>query len=266
MTTSNESEAKRPLKLNRPGKLQLKKTVETGQVRQSFSHGRSKAVTVEVKRSRTFERGTSGRMTEVTEAGGEAEAVLGETAAPAAPPEFEERSGRRLSAEERASRARALEIAREEEASRREREAEEAKLRAEQAKRAAEERALREAEEAEARERAAEVAASAPAAAPQAPREAPRETGEAPAATPASAKERARPAAKAPGGTAEEEDEDSPARAKLRKGPAAAPKAPARSRGEPRRRAGKLTINQALDGQEGRQRSLAAMKRQREKQ
>src|SRR3546814_13319800 len=64
MTTSNESEAKQPLKLSRPGKLQLKKTVETGQVRQSFSHGRSKAVTVEVKRSRTFERGSSGRMTE----------------------------------------------------------------------------------------------------------------------------------------------------------------------------------------------------------
>src|SRR3546814_2394308 len=67
MTTSNESEAKQPLKLSRPGKLQLKKTVETGQVRQSFSHGRPKAVTVEVKRSRTFERGSSGRMTEVTE-------------------------------------------------------------------------------------------------------------------------------------------------------------------------------------------------------
>src|SRR3546814_15175296 len=81
MTTSNESEAKQPLKLSRPGKLQLKKTVETGQVRQSFSHGRSKAVTVEVKRSRTFERGSSGRMTEVTEAAAEAEAALGETPA-----------------------------------------------------------------------------------------------------------------------------------------------------------------------------------------
>src|SRR3546814_17722325 len=70
-STSNESEAKQPLKLSRPGKLQLKKTVETGQVRQSFSHGRSKAVTVEVKRSRTFERGSTGRMAEVTEAPGE---------------------------------------------------------------------------------------------------------------------------------------------------------------------------------------------------
>jgi translation initiation factor IF-2 len=158
MTTSKETEAKRPLKLNQPGKLQLKKTVETGQVRQSFSHGRSKAVTVEVKRSRTFERGTSGRMTEVTAAEAEAEAVAAEVPAPPPPPEVEEKPARRLSAEERASRARALELAREEEAARKEREAEEAERRAEQAKRAAEERAQREAEEAVARARAVEAA------------------------------------------------------------------------------------------------------------
>ena len=53
------------LSLNKPGRLELKKTVETGQVRQSFSHGRTKAVTVEVKRKRTFERGTGGGMQEV---------------------------------------------------------------------------------------------------------------------------------------------------------------------------------------------------------
>ncbi|MFZ1427362.1 MAG: translation initiation factor IF-2 associated domain-containing protein, partial [Geminicoccaceae bacterium] len=34
-------------------RLELKKTVETGVVRQSFSHGRSKAVAVEVKKTRT---------------------------------------------------------------------------------------------------------------------------------------------------------------------------------------------------------------------
>ena len=264
MTTSKEPEAKRPLKLNQPGKLQLKKTVETGQVRQSFSHGRSKAVTVEVKRSRTFERGTSGRMKEVTEAAAEAEAALGETPAPAAPqPEVEEKTTtKRLSAEERASRARALEIAREEEAARKEREAEEAKRRAEQAKRAAEERARREAEEAEERQRAAEAAARQPA--PTAEEAAAQPEAAVPA--PETVKERPRPAAKGAEAGEEEEDEG-PARAKARKGPAAPAKpAPSRGRGEPRRRAGKLTINQALDGQEGRQRSLAAMKRQREKQ
>ena len=68
MTTSKETE-KKPLKLNRPGRLELKKTIETGQVRQSFSHGRSKAVTVEVKRKRTFAPGAGGRMREVTKAG-----------------------------------------------------------------------------------------------------------------------------------------------------------------------------------------------------
>jgi translation initiation factor IF-2 len=64
-TTTSKDDKKKPLKLNRPGRLELRKTVETGQVRQSFSHGRSKAVTVEVKRKRTFAPGEGGRMTEV---------------------------------------------------------------------------------------------------------------------------------------------------------------------------------------------------------
>ncbi len=265
MTSKEETETKGPLKLNRPGKLQLKKTVETGQVRQSFSHGRSKAVTVEVKRSRTFERGSSGRMKEVTEAAAEAEKALAEAPAPVQPePEVEEKAPKRnLSAEERASRARALEVAREEEAARKEREAEEAKLRAEQAKRDAEERARREIEEEAARKLEAEETARKAAAAPEAP------AAEAPAApepAPVVEETKARPAK--PAAKEAKEEEESPARAKARKGGGAAPAkpAPSRSRGEPRRRAGKLTINQALDGQEGRQRSLAAMKRQREKQ
>ena len=36
------------------GKLQLKKTFNAGQIKQNFSHGRSKSVSVEVKRKRTF--------------------------------------------------------------------------------------------------------------------------------------------------------------------------------------------------------------------
>ena len=59
MGSTKESTTKKPLSLSRPGRLELKKTVETGQVRQSFSHGRSKTVQVEVKRSRTWERGAS---------------------------------------------------------------------------------------------------------------------------------------------------------------------------------------------------------------
>ena len=63
MSESKEQDGK--LSLSKPGRLELNKTVETGKVRQSFSHGRSKTVTVEVKRKRTFERGAGGNMKEV---------------------------------------------------------------------------------------------------------------------------------------------------------------------------------------------------------
>ena len=53
-TTEKEPDKKKPLTLSRPGRLELKKTVESGQVKQSFSHGRSKTVTVEIKK---LERG-----------------------------------------------------------------------------------------------------------------------------------------------------------------------------------------------------------------
>ena len=60
MTDSNDQDHKKVLHLNTgnssKGKLELKKPVET-QVRQSFSHGRSKPVTVEVKRKRAVEKG-----------------------------------------------------------------------------------------------------------------------------------------------------------------------------------------------------------------
>ena len=41
-------------KANNSGKLQLKKTFNAGQIKQSFSHGRSKSVSVEVKKKRTL--------------------------------------------------------------------------------------------------------------------------------------------------------------------------------------------------------------------
>ena len=66
MTTSNEAETKKPLSLSR-GKLELRKTVDAGQVKQTFPHGRSKTVAVEVKRKRTYAPGAGGKMTEVAE-------------------------------------------------------------------------------------------------------------------------------------------------------------------------------------------------------
>ena len=41
-------------KNNLTGRLQLKKTINAGQIKQSFSHGRSRSVSVEVKRKRSL--------------------------------------------------------------------------------------------------------------------------------------------------------------------------------------------------------------------
>ena len=73
-TENDDKKKKKPLTLSKPGKLELKKTVEGGQVRQSFSHGRTKTVAVEVKKKRTFQQGSTGEMTEVKEAAAEAAA------------------------------------------------------------------------------------------------------------------------------------------------------------------------------------------------
>ncbi len=111
MTDTKEKSPKKKLSLSRPGKLELQKTVEGGQVRQSFSHGRSKVVTVEVKKKRTFAPGSTGRMKEVKvdpdavfeapEEAAEVEEVVEEQpAAPAVP--------HNLTEQERAARAQAL--------------------------------------------------------------------------------------------------------------------------------------------------------------
>jgi len=66
MSDAKETDnGKKPLGLSKPGRLELNKTVETGQVKQNFSHGRSKMVTVEKKRKRTFMADTAGEMSEV---------------------------------------------------------------------------------------------------------------------------------------------------------------------------------------------------------
>lgn len=54
MTEHKDSNEKKTLTLG--GKLSLKKTPENGQIRQSFSHGRSKSVAVEVRKKRTLEK------------------------------------------------------------------------------------------------------------------------------------------------------------------------------------------------------------------
>ena len=54
--SEKNNSAKKPLTLKRSGKLELKQSVDTGQVRQSFSHGRSRPVAVEVRRKRGVKR------------------------------------------------------------------------------------------------------------------------------------------------------------------------------------------------------------------
>ncbi|WP_282604666.1 translation initiation factor IF-2 [Pelagibius sp. Alg239-R121] len=278
MTTSNEKESKKPLKLSRPGTLELKKTIETGQVRQSFSHGRSKAVTVEVKRSRTFAPGKGGRMTEVTQSREVAEkAFVPAGEADVVEPQDEQAAIAKdlshLTQDERAKRIKVLEAAKQEEEQRKVREAEEARQRAEEelrvaaqeeeARQRAEEEAKRQAEEEAKRAAAEPVVQTAPTAEePRQPaaKQAPVAKEAAPAPTKDQPKSDEAPARK--GGIKLEEDLGGRIK---RKSVAPAPKTPSRREADQRRRHGKLTISQALEGREGRQRSLASVKRQREK-
>src|SRR5205814_2838130 len=118
MTDANQQEAdeqeqKRPLTLRGSGTLGLRRpAAETGQVRQSFSHGRSKAVTVEVRKKRLIAPGATpepGRP-----ATPQPDAPVVARAQPAAAPEAAEPARRpvalprALTAEERAGRVRAL--------------------------------------------------------------------------------------------------------------------------------------------------------------
>lgn len=60
MSDTENSGKKDALKLSAPNTLSLTKTVESGKVKQNFQRGRSKTVTVEVKKTRTFARGNTG--------------------------------------------------------------------------------------------------------------------------------------------------------------------------------------------------------------
>lgn len=73
MSDNGNSGKKDALKLSSPTTLSLTKTLEAGKVKQNFQRGRSKTVTVEVKKTRTFQRGTGGAgMVEVDRGASEA--------------------------------------------------------------------------------------------------------------------------------------------------------------------------------------------------
>jgi translation initiation factor IF-2 len=328
MSESNDQDGgKGRLSLRPAGRLELGRTVDAGSVRQSFSHGRSKVVQVEVRKSRA------------PVAKPPSAAAGAPTPAPAgAPPTARGPApvgrpapgvGRALTATELAARQRAL-VEQQRDAARREAErreqekisilsaAEEARRREEEARKAAEEEARqRAAEEARQRieeeeRRAAEAAAAAQAAA-RAAIEARNPGGPAPVeqeaeppppppvqATPQPARpaqgqrrpaQAGAPAARAPAppapgqppaapgsatetlrlrpGTrgAEEEDEARPVRrpglgVPARKPPVVAPKKGT----DDRRRGGRIDVQAAIEGEDEKVRSLASVRRQRERE
>ncbi|QWG23419.1 translation initiation factor IF-2 [Bradyrhizobium sediminis] len=245
--------------------LTLKPRVETGTVRQSFSHGRTKQVVVE-KRGK---RRVGGEATEaphapepaVAKAAPAKPAPLTRPAAPPTPPRGGGVVLRTLTEDERSARASALADAKvrdmeerrlaEEEAKRRNSKEgiEQAEREAAEARRKAEEERHRQEEEAK---RKAEL-------------EAKRRFGEAEAKTAAAAaKTAAVPPARAPGVAADATDEDEGPR-QIRRGPggavrpAAAPKTTAKP--APQKQRGRLTLVTALTADDVRERSIASFRR-----
>jgi translation initiation factor IF-2 len=242
--------------------LGLKRTVEAGQVQQQFSHGRRNTVVVEVKRRRVLGRPGEAAPVEAEEV----EAAPAPAPAPAAPapapapkpaaPRVSENDSLMSRQERQAQLLREAEEARMNALEDNRRRDEAARARA-----AEEEKARAEAKVEQATAKAAEPAPAAPAA-------------EAPAAAPAAEAPAAAPQSEA-APTPAPRSTTSAAPAPRRFTPVAAPPRPEPKRPEPkatrggdsRRQSGKLTVTRALNEDEGaRARSLAALKRAREKE
>ncbi|MFN3991193.1 MAG: translation initiation factor IF-2 [Erythrobacter sp.] len=235
--------------------LGLKRSVDAGEVKQTFSHGRTNKVVVEVKRRRVLGK-----------PGSEAAAPPPPPPAPPAPPPVAARPAAPAprsapAGETPQERVRRLQLEAEEERLRlaeeaRKREEAEARAREEEERRRAEEKR---AEEAAARKReeaapdaglAPETAAPADAAAPSAETPAPAAKGDT-APSPRRFTPVERPEPKKPEVKKKKEEK----------------RAVPGDEGKDGRRSGKLTVTRALNEDEGRRaRSLAALKRAREKE
>ncbi len=282
MSEGNDQDAaKGRLSLRPAGRLEVGRTVDAGSVRQSFSHGRSKVVQVEVRKKRAS--GTPAAPPPSAAAG----APAGQSRAPAPAGRPPAGAGRALTATELAARQRAL-VEQQRDAARREAErreqekisilsaAEEARRRDEEARRAAEEEVRLKAET-EARERAEAAASAAAVAAASAPpppatarggAEARRPVRPAPGPAPATPTETLRLKPARPG---EDDDESRPVRRPgaapgglaARKPPVAAPKKVLDDR---RHRSGRIDVQAAIEGEDDKVRSLASVRRQRERE
>jgi translation initiation factor IF-2 len=227
------------------GKLTLKPRTETGVVRQSFSHGRSKQVVVEVKRSRTTAKDAKPEAAAAPAPKRAAPSAKAAPAAPAAAPAAPApKSGvvlRTLTEEERSARAHAL-------ADSRVRDAEERRIAEEEARRRASREAVTrtEREAAEARQRGEEERR-------KHDEETKRKAGEV-------AKKRFGDAS-APGRPALEAEDDDAPRARRGAGhrPAAAPRPTPRTGFEKQR--SRLTVVTAMNADDVRERSVASFRR-----
>ena len=243
------------LSLGARRRMERKTTVDGGQVKQTFSHGRTKNVVVEVRRRRPIRSGQA-EPAPAAVAPEPPVAPAPADALPETPPRPQERRSlvlKHLSDEERKSRLRALEQAHKAEEEARQRAGDEARIRAEEEARQAVERAQAERraqQEDERRRREEEARLRAEEQAMRLMKK--REDAEA-------GEGEGTDAAKA-----DEETEQS-RRGKRERGRSAL--APKVRSPEQRRRSGKLTVAQALSGEdrEDRARSLAAARRAREK-
>jgi translation initiation factor IF-2 len=274
---NDQTETKGRLSLRPAARSDAGHTVDAGSVRQSFSHGRSKVVQVEVRKKRGLGPAPAAPVPTLT-----LKAPVERAATPAVPPPAaapaaapaRPRPGapqRALTAAELATRQRVLadqqRLAAQREAERREQEkisilsaAEEARRREDEAQREPEPVVEAPAAvEAKAPEPAQDRAATPPAAEP----------AKAATATPAARETLQLKPAGRPGVRSDEEDEaprgvrrPSVGAAPKRGVPVVAPK----KIGDDRRRAGKIDVQAALEGEDEKVRSLASVRRQRERE
>ncbi|KUR79935.1 translation initiation factor IF-2 [Novosphingobium sp. Fuku2-ISO-50] len=277
MSSMSDSD-KKPTLGRRP--LGLKTSVEAGEVKQTFSHGRTNKVVVEVKRRKIMPRPGEAGAPEAPVAAPQPAAPPPPVARPTPPPpppvsptasrETRQELQSRLLREAEEARLHSLEAANRREQEERQRAADEARRRIEEQRRAEEAPAQEapspvaeapSAPEAAAVEAAPVVATPAPVA-EQPVAEAPAEAAAAQPAPAAPTQAAAAPVAPAP-------RRFTPVAPVKRPEPAAKKPAhaPRDKNANDRRQAGKLTVTRALNEDEGaRARSLAALKRAREKE
>ncbi len=253
-----QADERKSLSLARPSRLELKKKVEYGQVRQSFSRGRTKAVAVEVRKKRSTGREGPAAPPAVVEAPPvevkPAPVKVVEEVREEILDDAASARGRvvlkSLTEDEKAARAKALEGAKIADEAARARAEDEARVQAEEDVRraqeheAADQRAAEEEErkrlEADARRKAEETA---------------RQKLDAPDPDAASTE---------PGKTVEVEARESESDG-LRRPRPDTKRQPGR-RGPQRRRGGKMTVSDALSDGDERMRSLASVRRARERE